>query len=61
MPLTPAEAAANVQRLRADLDHLLDALAPDADGRVRVTSAEARGILRDLPGHVLALVIDIID
>lgn len=61
MPLTPAEARANFERLRADLDRVAEALAPDADGKVRVTSAEARAILRELPGHVLALVVDIID
>jgi hypothetical protein len=61
MALTPTEARDNFNRLTADLARVQRALKPDDDGKVRVTSAEAKEILRTLPADVLALVIDIID
>jgi hypothetical protein len=61
MPLSPDEARASFDRLAADLARVQRALKPDEDGKVRVTAAEARAILRSLPGNVLALVVDIID
>jgi hypothetical protein len=61
MALTAAEARENFNRLRADLDKIEDALEPDADGKVRVTAAEGREILRTLPVDVVALLVDLVD
>lgn len=61
MPLTPKEAADNFSRIEADIARVKRALKPDEDGKVRVTGAEARAILRSLPVNVFRLVVDILD
>jgi hypothetical protein len=61
MPLTPPEARENFNRLRADLDKIEAALEPDPDGKVRVTGAEARDILRTLPVDAVKLLVDLVD
>jgi hypothetical protein len=61
MPLSPTEARENFARLRADLDKLEAGLEPDADGKVRVTGAEGRELLRTVPVNVVTLLVDIVD
>jgi hypothetical protein len=61
MPLTPTEARANFARLRGDLDKIEEALKPDEDGKVRITSREVQDILHTLPTNVVRLVVDLVD
>ena len=61
MPFTPDEAKAAHARFRAATDTLADALTPDADGKIRVTKAEASKLTTDVLGAALAIIVDLVD
>ena len=59
--MTPDEATAAHAKLTAIATHIADALRPDADGKVRLTKAEASALLREFFGAALAIVVDLVD
>lgn len=61
MPLTPDEAKTAASNFRAVVDEVIDSIAPDADGKVRITKAEATAILTKLGKAGIAFVVDLLD
>ena len=61
MALTPAEAQVAYNKLTHRLDLVADALKPDADGKVRLTKAEASAVSSGLVADVVAFLVDVVD
>lgn len=61
MALTPTEAQAAYDKLTHRLGLVADALKPDADGKIRVTKAEAADVSSGLLGELVAFLVDVVD
>lgn len=61
MPLTSAEALTAVDKLRKVGESLVAMLAPDPDGKVRLTRAELAEVGRELVGALFAVLVDLVD
>ena len=61
MALTPVEAQTAYDKLTHRLHIVADALKPDADGKVRLTKAEASAVSSGLVADVVAFLVDVVD